>query len=578
MAEQYDYESIRNRILTNLSSKTEHQNVFSNGAIVNLIEAISEELEDEMLQDEYLTTENNWGLAQNKSSLLTESKVHNYSVPRKRGAIGILKLGVSEDYLSVPTSIIDIPQWSQFSTEDNVLVSTFTANSFPITESSIEVEVVQGEPKTYSTFANGSSKESFIISNNSIDNNYYSVYVNDNLWEVVDSLFDYTGDDNVLELTSLSDFSGVKLQFGDGIYGKILTSGDSVRFEYIETAGSSGNIVRANQVTNVESTIYNVNGETVELFCTNEDSIAGGEDEASLEEIRENSPRFFQSGDRATSREDYETLIEAFSFIKKVKVIGAYEYNLDNGNDLWNYIPTEDNLVKVIALSTTNEGLTESQQASVTNLMYENSAPTDILTYPEVSVIPMIFNMDIAVSSRDYSFSDVKSSIGTALEGAYNLTDLEFFESVYTSDYYRLIDSVEGVRKHKTYITIPHYITFDTAYAESFNLPLYPLDGNSIKVYVRTNPEDAYILIGQGDSSGFIIGELGYEFSTLSRIDLNTGEGTMSVLNGLDEDYTTYSIKVEYQLTDTDVTLVSRSQILYYESANYTNMEYYTGG
>ena len=121
---QFDFESIRQRILTNLSNKSEHSNVFENSAIVNLIDAISEELEDEMQQDEYLTQENTWSIAQNKSSLLLESKVHNYNVPRKRGATGNVRFGLSDMFDVYPNTIVDFPKYIQISTENGVDFTT----------------------------------------------------------------------------------------------------------------------------------------------------------------------------------------------------------------------------------------------------------------------------------------------------------------------------------------------------------------------------------------------------------------------------------------------------------------------
>lgn len=581
MATQYDYESIRLRILNNLSAKTEHQNVFNNGAIVNIIEAISEELEDEMLQDEYLTTENNWELAQNKSSLLTESKVHNYDVPRKRGATGNIRFGVTSDFLGLPTEIVDFPKWTQISDDNGVDFTTIESTSLPITEPYVDILTVQGVHKTFTTFATGIDNESFIIINDSIENNNYDLYVNDILWSSVSTLFDYGGNDNVYEIRSLTDFSGIKLLFGEGIYGKILSDGDEIRLEYVETLGTEGNIILNNSVTTVDSTIFNINGDQVEVFCTNPSAIAGGESEASLEEIRTDSPRFFQSGDRATAKEDYETIINGFSYIKKVSVTGAYEYNLDNGNDLWTYIPTQDNVVQVNALTTTDEGLSESQQIQLTTDIREKNAPTDILTYPEISIIPMRFNMDISVSTRALTLNQVKTNIDTALEANYSIDVLNFFESIFKSDYYNLIDDVEGVRKHSTYVSLLDIQDFTSAYARSINLPLFPiLSGTAIKVYTKLKIEadSEYVLIGQGDVDGFIIGEIGYTFTALSRIDLVTGIGTMAITDGLTDPFADYDVMVDYQLSSEDVQLTSRSQILKYNNSNYINIDYYRGG
>ncbi len=470
---QFDYDSIRERLISYLSAKTEHQNIMNNSAIMNILEAIAEEMEDQMEQDEYLTIENNWELAQNKSSLLTESKVHNYDVPRKRGATGSITFGVSEDFDTYPSAIVDLPKWTEISNSDGTVFTTVEATTIPTTSYSVDASVVQGESKTYTTYAAGDTDETITISNDSIENDYYNLYVNDIEWEKVDTLFDYGSDDKVFELKSLPDFSGIKITFGDGINGQKLESGDEVVFYYVETLGEDGNIVASDNITNVDSTIYDINGDTITVYCTNDSSISGGEDEAGIEEIREDSPRFFQSGGRATTADDYETIINSYSYIKKASVIGAYEYNLDNGNDLWEYIDTQDNLVRVIALSTTDVGLTEAEKIELTTDIRDYNAPTDILTYPDITIIPMKFNMDVAVSSVSYTLSEVKASIDTSLEENYSLDTLEFYESVYASDYDSLIDGVEGVRKHSTYVSLLDDGVFSSAYAKSITLPLF---------------------------------------------------------------------------------------------------------
>lgn len=578
MAEQYDYDSIKSRILTNLSNKSEHQSVFENSAIVLLIEALSEELEDEMQNDEYLTTENNWALAQNRSSLLTESKVHNYDVPRKRGATGNIRFSTSESFDASASSIIDLPKWTQTSTADSVSFVTIEASSLGTSDDYVDVACVQGEYKNYTTYAQGLAYETVIITNDSVDNDYYDLYVNNELWTKVDSLFDYDGTDKVYELKSLPDFSGVKATFGNGVYGKNLAENDKISFDYAETLGADGNILISDLVTTIDSTLYNLEGDQIDVYCTNPSSLSGGDDEASLEEIREDSPKFFQSGDRATTADDYETIIGEFSYIDKVSVIGAYEYNLDNGNDLWEYIPTEDNLVRVIALSTTGEGLTESERIQLTTDIRSKNAPTDILTYPDITVIPMRFNIDVVVKSTAYTLATVKSNIDTNLEETFGIDTMNFFESVYNSDMNAIIDNTDGVKYHTTYISLLEQLSFASAYATSVALPLYPIQGEYISVYIKTTDQEdtEYELIGTGDALGFIIGEMGYTFSSLSRINLTTGLGTIAITDGLEEDYEDYDVRVEYRITTDNITLTDRTQILKYDSSSYIGASYYT--
>ena len=105
------------------------------------------------------------------------------------------------------------------------------------------IQIVQGIAKELKFTATGETNEYFEINNPSIENNFFDVLVNGELYQKIDSLLEAeSGTDKVYELTNFKDFSGVRLKFGDDVFGKKLNDGDIVVFKFIETDGSNGNV------------------------------------------------------------------------------------------------------------------------------------------------------------------------------------------------------------------------------------------------------------------------------------------------------------------------------------------------
>ena len=88
------------------------------------------------------------------------------------------------------------------------------------------------------------------MKNNSIENSIFDVTVNNEVFTRVDSILEAdSGSEKVFELENFKDFSGVRLKFGNDVFGKKLNSGDVVVFKFIQTDGLSGNVYSKNSIT-----------------------------------------------------------------------------------------------------------------------------------------------------------------------------------------------------------------------------------------------------------------------------------------------------------------------------------------
>lgn len=570
----FDYDSIKTRILTSLSAKSEHTQVFSDSATIKLIEAIAEEQAYEVNYQESNTLENNWGLAQNPSSLLTESKVHGYNPARKIGATGYVKYGVSENFDTNPVKGIDLPKFTQFS--DGANIDFVTTDNETLTSSSpyIQLAVVQGSFQQSSFIATGIASETFDIENDSIENTTYELYVNDVLWTHVTDLYDYDSSDPVYTIVNLADFSGIRLTFGNDTNGKQLSASDSVVFKYVQTLGEDGDVLGSDTVTSVDDAIYYTDGTLVpNNYCTNDDAITGGSAIEDIEEIRVEAPRIYQTGDRCGGKEDYVALLEQISYVSKASVWGADEVNEDAGNSLWTYITTTDNLVYTAILTTSGTGASDSQKTSIINTLNPKKPPTDIMSFPDIDIIYVAFTVDAKVLNSSYTLTQVSASIETALSTTYDIDAMDFFEAIYDSDYIALIDNISGIKYHDTTFQFRKNYDFgSSSYNISIELPMYPLTGTTIEVYVKLKSEDddEYTLIATGESDGDLTAESGYTLSVGSTIDTSTGIGSIEVTSGLTETYSTYDVRFIWRIPSNDIVPDNRAHIIAYDSATIT--------
>jgi hypothetical protein len=555
----FDFDSIKGRILKYLQTKSEWADFLDYGTDSLINEAISQELAYESQYKEYLTNENWWSKARNKSSLLVESPVHGYIVPRKYGSTGTLMVSTSSGFNTAYINNVFIPKYFEFSNgsltfcniQDYTLSSAVSSGLFT---------AVQGQAKSSIFTALGTQFEKYIINDPSVENNYYDLYVNNVLWTRVDTLFDYDGTSLVYEIQTDPSLTFVTLLFGNGTYGKQLIQGDSIEFYYISTEGNKGNVSVSNNITTVDSQAYDTLGNTITLFVTNTTSFLGGKDYPSLEEIRALSPRVYQTGDRAGNNEDYTTILGKLSFITKVSVWGVFEYCQDNNLDPWTFIPTEENVVHIAALNNAYQNLTTLEKTNAITTIHSNCDPTDLLEFSTVIIINLIFTINVVVKNSTYKLDTVITNVTDTLNENYSIENISFTTDIYDSDFKSLIDAVEGVDHFTSNIQVEQYDLFSNAYKVSSQLYQYPIKGDSLEVYVSNNGGVTYTLIATGDSNGNINGKTGYN-TVGSVCNLTTGELLLIVNSGLTDIYTNYTIKYLYNCANIDLTLNQRYYI-----------------
>lgn len=567
----FDRESVKQRLIEGLKAKNNWANILETSFLDGLITPFAEEVNREALYMEYLLREAKWDLAQNITSLTSQSTINGYIPKRRIGATGTVRISTSETFDSAYTNTITIPR-NTLLTGGDLDFAVLETNALPGSTNYVDVQVIQGTPMSDSFIAQGLDFEEFIISSDLVENEYYRVYVNNELWTEVEDIREGLEDSKVYQIVNEFDYSGIRLRFGNNITGKKLSNGYSVLFEYYHTEGADGNIESLNIVDTVESSLYDVYGNKIsEIFCKNITAIVGGSEIEGVEEIRKKAPQINQSLNAATTNESYKALIENIPFVYKAVVSGALEYNEDNGYPYNNYIPAMENRVLVSAFTDSGTQLSEDQRLSIVSSLRERKAPTDIIDFQEVEFIKMKFYIDAYAISRNITLTYLTSSIESYLAEYYSIFNWEFKKPIFESDYKSAIDQVvdenglKVIDHHDTTIKLISEPVFGNAYIASLKLYLAPIVEGSIEVWAKNNNDETpvWTLIGVDDGVEGFTPEAGFTL-TDSSINYSLGTGVLVVNSGLTGDFQNIELKVFYSLPSLNIIPSKKNQILMY--------------
>lgn len=626
---KFDFESVKGRIINNLQSKTSTANILPFGTNARIIDIMSEAISELARFDTYLTRENKWSLAQNRSSLVLQSDILNYKPKRKITASGSVRLTLNEELINLALyrtwsfdrfvsegtrvaydgriyeALNDVSYYTSpianagknpkdttedwvritFGGDENVQIpafSVFEGGDFSFTnlldailvasDDYIELDVVQGIPKIENLSASGDSYEEFFIDDTNFSENYYWVTVNDVEYTEIDDLRLASSNDFVFETKNDPNGLGVYFIFGNGVFGRKLQFGDAVDIRYIRTEGSQGNVISANVVDEVVSDLTFDTLGSAEMFITNEFSIVGGTEEESIEDIRTNAPRLFQTGGRATSARDYVVILETqFDFIGKAMVWGAFEQNIDNNTHPTTFIPVNENRVWISAFNTQGERLTEQQEEQILVEINELKAPTDLITFQNVEVVGIIFEVDAVVIDKSYPLKQVENLIDSSLRDEYSIFNMDFAQDIFYSDFIAFIDNLEGVSYHNSDIAFTETRALTSAYATpTFFLAQDDIEIGSVKIYVKDMEDETadWIYIGKDQalgSSGILVGEGGYSLAD-STYEPDVGRVRPVITGGIFGEepppiFSNYRVKVEYKTNNINYRLRKRNQI-----------------
>ena len=584
---KFDYDSVLARLKARVLSKLDGENLLLFSTNSAFLEAAAEEFADADMYDEFLTREAVWETAQGYNSIMKQVSFYDYKPHRKVGSTGYIRVSTSKTFDGSWGTNITIPKFTQMSGGGLTFLSK-ESTYLAANASYVDIPVIQGE-KTEKTIEITSTAypelryASIAIKDPDIENSLYSVKVNGVLWTEVDSIrLATSNEDHYYTLQTLSDFSGVEITFGNGVFGKKLEYGDIVTFEYLQTKGEDGNVLSGGIITSVDTTLKDESGTDVELFCTNLDALVGGSDYESVESIRSTAPLSFQTGNRAISSSDYATLIKQTNLVDKVQVWGEKEINEDAGNKPGTYVEASENLIYITGITIDPETgiglpLSESSKSLIREALNDKKGTTDILQFVDTQVVYVTFESEVYISNTKYSSEQVIGNVHNALASEYSLSEAAYKKNLYFSDYYKTIDAAEGVDHHRTTLSFSEFFKFSSAYLVSMNINLANIMPGTVKLYIRDTAADGeWSQLGHDNGSGILVGDqIDPDDPSQGSYDLNSATisysdgtiGDMIITYGLDQPFSNYEIRVDFALQDSeegDLTLKYRQQLFAY--------------
>lgn len=561
---QFDYDTILAALKDNLSQIMEDADISGYSSAQRILEPVAEEMQSITGYMEYLTRESKWSVCQNLSSILTQAGMFGYRVHRKKGSVGTLTVSTSSTFDSSYSNTITIPRFTEFTGGDLTFVSSAET---VLTSSSVSVDVpiVQGILNTYTeTVSSTRDKElmnySVHLAYDSIEDQNLRVVVNGIEFTELDTFAKYDGSSfarntayskadgtgSFYVVKNDSDMGGISIVFGDGLSATRLNNGDVITISYLITEGEDGNILYSDVVNKVVSTVVDSSGLSVDLYCRNKESITGGSDIETIEEVRASAPQKFRSGDLVITLKDYASAIkDVISSNSLVSVWGWSEEMEDAGlppsNYSFDFSDTDyeelnknlygSNRVYVCGV-TLSSNVASALSASERKLIYDSLTEkplTDSLWF--VDPIVTYFKIRVRVfydSSKYLESSVVSNDVRSTLLEEYALNNvgvtrtsgrtLAFKNSLYASEYTSIIHDVSSVSYSNADIRLFQIRDFDNTETSegltiaSLDLMHSSLRSGSIFIYVKSKSktEGSWVLFAMdhkdvGKTEGYFV-------------------------------------------------------------------------
>jgi hypothetical protein len=232
------------KALNNLGLEYTHTQIFS--IIFDGMKGIMQNI---MFYIEDALTEQNIFTATRKKSIYSLAKISGYEAYYGSAASGTLlgSLQINNGMPSKSTKLYIQNKTKVINKTTGIIYSILLPTSYYAVDIAKplvvhEFKIIQGVFNIASALAQGSDMETIHIQSvGMFDRQYVSVKVNGEIWQEVGNFYDMTedGHEYMLQIGYDNTFDII---FGNDIYGKKLTAGDTITIEYLSHNGEMGNI------------------------------------------------------------------------------------------------------------------------------------------------------------------------------------------------------------------------------------------------------------------------------------------------------------------------------------------------
>lgn len=414
--------------------------------------------------------------AKNKSSIINLVRLLNYIPKRKVSATGTLRFTLSG---GAHTEIVFIPKYSVCTTSGGVKYLVIEDAAIMVGQTYVDTTGIQGELITLTYTSTGSTTQEYLISDDSIENTNLTISVNGVEWTKVTSFIDSTITSTHYVLRPELD-DNVTIIFGNNVFGKAPSSGDTIELKYVRSAGLSSNVYELARITSFDSTVYDSLGVAKTCTVSNITTFLGGDDAESMEEIRTEAPKVFATGDRAVTKADFVSIINNYAGVADSNVWGENEETPPN-YDMYNQVKLCIILQNWKLPSTTFE-------TTLSEYLYTKSLMTVRYSYVDPEIINVIPTLDLKVI-KGRTLSIVQADVEDAIATDFVLGDTtKLGVDKRIGDLVVTIEGVSGVSYSHSEFQIRKDLvdTYNSSYDWGESLEVLPILARSVNVYVNT--------------------------------------------------------------------------------------------
>ena len=469
-----DFDSIKNNLRDYFGSQTEFSDHdFEGSAISVMLDILAYNTYYNSYYVNMLASESFLDSAQLRDSVVSRASMLGYTPQSVTGAKANVAITITPG--DSPASIT-IDKDTQFTSSVNGTSYTFcTANSTTITPvdgvyTATGVTLAQGIPLTFRYTANtANTEQKFLLPNANTDTDSLTVTIQESATDTNTSVYSKATDITTVNSTSnvyfLSEHTAgqYKVEFGDGVLGRKPITGNIVLLKALVSEGDDCN------GANTFSAAGTVGGySTVSVAVSN--AASGGSDKESLESIKFNAPKTYETQNRAVTTDDYKKIVEAeVSGLDSVSVWGGQDHST----------PTYG----TVFISAKPTGATSLSTSQISEIKAAASSFNMVAMTPQVvdpDIVDLIFSVTVKYDSRLTTLSSgaVAEQVIDTIQ-TYKTNNLLKFGSIFRhSSLSTNIDNTESsIISNLTTITAKKGITPSTttsdSYTISFNNAIY---------------------------------------------------------------------------------------------------------
>lgn len=525
----YDFQDLVRQLQDRLRSRDAWKDTYISATGQTLIELYAYVLNLMLYYVERRAEEGYLATARNKSSIINLVQLINYEPKRNRSATGSVVFGIQ----SVAEGTIFIPRHTVVRTAAGVDFVTIEEGTIEAGKTtSNPIQVVQGTVERITTTSVGALNHEILINSTTVESDRHeefstiNVYVGTRKWSKVDSfLRSGAADRHFVIRPNLDDTLSVV--FGDNVRGAAPEGGRTIIIEYISSMGNAGNVYEENRITRVASPTvsYDYIEDNVPKTGTRTLSISsstlmtGGADAETAEEIRQQAPDIFKTGDRLVVKEDFRAFLINTENIVEVNVWGENEEDPPN-YDMFNR-------VKICLLLQEWHVPPQSTKDRLELMLYEKSLMTVKYEWVDAVILEIVPVLDVVVNRR-FSLAVTQATIEAVLRDQFILGQTaRFGESRRKSNLIERIDSLDSVSH--LYLTLEIYqalIENDGIY--SATLLSDSIKPGTVNLYIGNN----LVAVDQDRETTDEIGDfvvVDDDYSVVGTVDYATGDVEVEV-------------------------------------------------